>query len=165
MNMPKSRDIQAKMLSPKVILNVFWLVTVKVLNSYDLYILGGSYDTYRYSFLSGRYQSDRLCRFWHRQIQSYPSQMADPGIRTVCHRYPWWKCRLSHRYACISSQNPASFFPDRDSYDSYCGTDRRMCVFLYHQQPYTIPAGSSQSSSSRTLLSVPPEKIRHCKNT
>ena len=42
MNMPKSRDIQAKMLSPKVILNVFWLVTVKVLNSYDLYILGGS---------------------------------------------------------------------------------------------------------------------------
>ena len=34
-----------------------------------------------------------------------------PGIRTVCHRYPWWKCRLSHRYACISSQNPASFFP------------------------------------------------------
>ena len=35
MNMPKSRDIQAKMLSPKVILNVFWLVTVKVLNSYE----------------------------------------------------------------------------------------------------------------------------------
>lgn len=65
----------------------------------------------------------------------------------------------------ISSQNPASFFPDRDSYDSYCGTDRRMCVFLYHQQPYTIPAGSCQSSSSRTFLSVPPEKIRHCKNT
>ena len=35
MNMPKSRDIQAKMPSPKVILNAFWLVTVKVLNSYD----------------------------------------------------------------------------------------------------------------------------------
>ena len=34
MNMPKSRDIQAKMPSPKVILNAFWLVTVKVLNSY-----------------------------------------------------------------------------------------------------------------------------------
>ena len=34
MNMPKSRDIQAKMPSPKVILNSFWLVTVKVLNSY-----------------------------------------------------------------------------------------------------------------------------------
>ena len=33
MNMPKSRDIQAKMPSPKVILNAFWLVTVKVLNS------------------------------------------------------------------------------------------------------------------------------------
>ena len=35
MNMPKSRDIQAKMSSPKVILNTFWLVTVKVLNSYN----------------------------------------------------------------------------------------------------------------------------------
>ena len=35
MNMPKSRDIQAKMPSPKVILNAFWPVTVKVLNSYD----------------------------------------------------------------------------------------------------------------------------------
>ena len=34
MNMPKSRDIQVKMSSPKVILNAFWLVTVKVLNSY-----------------------------------------------------------------------------------------------------------------------------------
>ena len=36
MNMPKSRDIQAKMPSPKVIINAFWLVTVKVLNSYVL---------------------------------------------------------------------------------------------------------------------------------
>ena len=36
MIMPKSRDIQAKMPSPKVILNAFWLVTVKVLNSYVL---------------------------------------------------------------------------------------------------------------------------------
>ena len=35
MNMPKSRDIQAKMPSPKVILNAFWLVTVKILNSYE----------------------------------------------------------------------------------------------------------------------------------
>ena len=34
MNMPKSRDIRAKMPSPKVILNAFLLVTVKVLNSY-----------------------------------------------------------------------------------------------------------------------------------
>ena len=32
--MPKSRDIQEKMPSPKVILNAFLLVTVKVLNSY-----------------------------------------------------------------------------------------------------------------------------------
>ena len=32
MNMSKSRDIQAKMPSPKVM--AFWLVTVKVLNSY-----------------------------------------------------------------------------------------------------------------------------------
>ena len=34
MNMPKSRD-QVKMSSPKVILNAFWLVTVKVLNGYE----------------------------------------------------------------------------------------------------------------------------------
>ena len=34
MNMPKSRDIRAKMPSLKVILNAFLLVTVKVLNSY-----------------------------------------------------------------------------------------------------------------------------------
>ena len=34
MNMPKSRDIQAKMPSPKVM--AFWHVTVKVLNSYVL---------------------------------------------------------------------------------------------------------------------------------
>ena len=36
MNMSKSRDIQAKMLSPKVIFYAFWLVTVKGLNSYDI---------------------------------------------------------------------------------------------------------------------------------
>ena len=34
MNMSKSRDIQAKMPSPKAIFYAFWLVTVKVLNSY-----------------------------------------------------------------------------------------------------------------------------------
>ena len=34
MYMSKSRDIQVKMPSPKVIWNAFWLVTVKVLNSY-----------------------------------------------------------------------------------------------------------------------------------
>ena len=34
MNMPKSRDIQAKMPSPKVIFNALGLVTVKGLNSY-----------------------------------------------------------------------------------------------------------------------------------
>ena len=34
MNMSKSRDIQAKMPSPKVIFYAFWLVTVQVLNSY-----------------------------------------------------------------------------------------------------------------------------------
>ena len=33
MNMSKFRDIQAKMPSPKVM--AFWLVTVKVLNSYE----------------------------------------------------------------------------------------------------------------------------------
>ena len=35
MNMSKFRDIQAKMPSPKVIFYAFWLVTVKVLNSYE----------------------------------------------------------------------------------------------------------------------------------
>ena len=35
MNMSKSRDIQAKMPLPKVIFYAFWVVTVKVLNSYD----------------------------------------------------------------------------------------------------------------------------------
>ena len=39
MNMPKSRDIRAKMPSPKVILNAFLLVTVKVLNSYVLFMI------------------------------------------------------------------------------------------------------------------------------
>ena len=31
--------MQAKMPSPKVILNAFWLVTVKVLNSYTVFLL------------------------------------------------------------------------------------------------------------------------------
>ena len=35
MYMPKSRDLQIKMPSPKVIFHAFWLVTVKVLNSYN----------------------------------------------------------------------------------------------------------------------------------
>ena len=34
MNMPKSRDIRAKMPSPKGILNAFLPITVKELNSY-----------------------------------------------------------------------------------------------------------------------------------
>ena len=37
--MPKSRDIQVKIPSPKAIFNGFWLVTVKVLNSYITSIL------------------------------------------------------------------------------------------------------------------------------
>ena len=41
MNMSKSRDIQAKMPSPKVIFYAFWLVTVKVLNSYVLFYKKG----------------------------------------------------------------------------------------------------------------------------
>ena len=45
MNMPKSRDIQAKMPSPKVILNAFWLVTVKVLNSYKQIEKGEATDS------------------------------------------------------------------------------------------------------------------------
>ena len=39
MNMPKSRDMQAKMPSLKVIFNAFWLVTVKVLNSYNTFYI------------------------------------------------------------------------------------------------------------------------------
>ena len=35
MKMPKSRDIQDNMPSPKVILKAFCLVTVKKLNSYE----------------------------------------------------------------------------------------------------------------------------------
>ena len=42
MYMPKSRDIQAKMPSPKVILNAFWLVTVKGLNSYEKIQMSGT---------------------------------------------------------------------------------------------------------------------------
>ena len=42
MNMSKSRDIRAKMPSPKVIFYAFWLVTVKVLNSYDSFIIKNS---------------------------------------------------------------------------------------------------------------------------
>ena len=37
MNMSKSRGIQAKMPSPKVIFNAFWHVTVKVLNTLSLH--------------------------------------------------------------------------------------------------------------------------------
>ena len=35
MNMPKSRDMHAKILSPKAILLNFGIVSVKVLNRYD----------------------------------------------------------------------------------------------------------------------------------
>ena len=47
--MPKSRDIQAKMPSPKVILNAFLLVTVKVLNSYEEFTLSKEIKTGRVS--------------------------------------------------------------------------------------------------------------------
>jgi hypothetical protein len=47
--MPKSRDIQAKMPSPKVILNAFLLVTVKVLNSYEEFTLSKEIKTGRIS--------------------------------------------------------------------------------------------------------------------
>ena len=36
MNMPKARDIQAKMTSPKVIFNAIFPVPVKILNSYKV---------------------------------------------------------------------------------------------------------------------------------
>ena len=43
--LPKSRDIQGKMPSPKVIWNAFWLVTVRVQNSYEKLLSGGYYFT------------------------------------------------------------------------------------------------------------------------
>ena len=39
MNMPKSRELQAKIPSPKAIFIGFLIVTVKVLNSYDLFFV------------------------------------------------------------------------------------------------------------------------------
>ena len=57
MNMPKSRDIQAKMPSPKVILNAFWHVTVKVLNSYVYIRLMLRREVRSVSFESKRYGS------------------------------------------------------------------------------------------------------------
>ena len=47
MNMPKSRDIQAKMTSPKVIFNAIFPVPVKVLNSYK--VTQEESDTFRKS--------------------------------------------------------------------------------------------------------------------
>ena len=38
MNMPKSRDMQVKIPSPKAIFHGFLLVTVRVLNSYNITI-------------------------------------------------------------------------------------------------------------------------------
>ena len=38
MNMPKSRDIHAKILSPKAILLNFGFVSVKVLNRYEIFL-------------------------------------------------------------------------------------------------------------------------------
>ena len=57
MNMPKSRDIQAKMPSPKVILHAYWHVTVKVLNSYVYIILMLRREVRSVSFESKRYGS------------------------------------------------------------------------------------------------------------
>ena len=47
MNMPKSRDIQAKMPSPNVIFNSIFSVPVKVLNSYK--VTQEESDTFRKS--------------------------------------------------------------------------------------------------------------------
>ena len=52
MNMPKSRDIQGKMPSPKVILNAFCLVTVKVLNSYKAFYISSSPSSKRVIILA-----------------------------------------------------------------------------------------------------------------
>ncbi len=41
MNMPKSRDMHAKIPSPKAILLNFGFVSVKVLNRYEIYNIGG----------------------------------------------------------------------------------------------------------------------------
>ena len=55
MNMPKSRGIQAKMPSPKVM--AFWHVTVKVLNSYVYIRLMRRREVRSVSFESKRYGS------------------------------------------------------------------------------------------------------------
>ena len=41
MNMPKSREVHAKIPSPKAIFVGFLLVTVKILNSYELILVRG----------------------------------------------------------------------------------------------------------------------------
>ena len=46
MNMPKSRDMHAKIPSPEVILLNFGFVSVKVLNRYDIIITNGISERY-----------------------------------------------------------------------------------------------------------------------
>ena len=78
MNMSKSRDIQAKMPSPKVILNAFLLVTVKVLNSYDVCSI---------SFSQTRSFFNHINLFHHSvSTGTQPAWLGSLGAGTLCGR-------------------------------------------------------------------------------
>ena len=77
-NMPKSRDIQAKMPSPKVILNAFLLVTVKLLNSYDVCSI---------SFSQTRSFFNHINLFHHSvSTGTQPAWLGSLGAGTLCGR-------------------------------------------------------------------------------
>ena len=74
--MPKSRDIQAKMPSPKVILNAFLLVTVKLLNSYDVCSI---------SFSQTRSFFNHINLFHHSvSTGTQPAWLGSLGAGTLC---------------------------------------------------------------------------------
>ena len=90
MNMPKSRDMQAKMPSPKVIFNAFWLVTVKVLNSYQkskkAAVLSVFLRTTTFRFL-----------FIHFYIDIHPNALATELARMI-------RAKIGHRYLIITTK-------------------------------------------------------------
>ena len=80
MNMSKSRDIQAKMPSPKVIFYAFWLVTVKVLNSYII-----TYKSQLFTVL-GNGMTSRMLPIPVRYI----TQRSNPRPNPACHVLPYF---------------------------------------------------------------------------
>ena len=74
--MPKFRDIQAKMPSPKMILNAFLLVTVKLLNSYDVCSI---------SFSQTRSFFNHINLFHHSvSTGTQPAWLGSLGAGTLC---------------------------------------------------------------------------------